>query len=753
MKKKSTIFFILSFVFFGNSFSQSIRFLPDVSIPVVVNGDTLNNPWSGGINFPLFSEIDLNGDGIHDLFMYERVNNRISTFINDGSPGVHAWHDAPQYVSRFPAVNQWALLYDYNCDGKPDFFTLSPGQIGIALHRNDFDVSSGLHFTLVTSEINEQFFSDTPNVYASSVQIPAFGDLDNDGDMDILGFNSLPDGRVMFHRNYAVENGHGCDTLEFKLEDQQWGKFTLSADIGNAHIGCFGCRVKPPHQNDFSLKRFNQHTAALRDHANFSIFIMDCDGDGDKDLLIGDGAADNTLLVINGGTPDSAAMVSQDTVFPNYNIPARLCDLHFHAYIDVDNDGVKDLLVESGEPPGEENFRGVWFYKNTGTNSFPHFIYQSSSFLADQMIDIGEGASPVLFDADGDGLLDMVIGNYGRFDCNSGTYISSLYLYRNTGTAFTPAFQLSDTDYAGISSLFLVGPVYPAFGDLDGDQDEDMIIGDYDGKLQYFNNSGGSGPADFHLAVSGFMNIDVGNASTPQLVDFNHDGLLDLLIGEKNGFINYYENIGISTAPFFSSIPTVDTLGGINLRTPGYVDGYTVPYFFDDHGHSKLLVSCMKGDVYLYDSIDGNLTGNFNPIDTIIAGSEGIRYAYNLSVSGGDLNNDSLTDLLLGIYTGGVKIFLQANPSQGIRDPEIVKPNFVMIPNPAHDQFLIRLTQAQASEKFLLNIMNDLGEIVYSKLFSTEPLTVNTRKLPSGVYMVHLISQRSSMTKKLVIQH
>ena len=67
--------------------AQSIAFRRVDSIPVVVNNITLNNAWAGGINFPLFSEIDLNGDGIHDLFLYDRSNARISTFINDGSAG------------------------------------------------------------------------------------------------------------------------------------------------------------------------------------------------------------------------------------------------------------------------------------------------------------------------------------------------------------------------------------------------------------------------------------------------------------------------------------------------------------------------------------------------------------------------------------------------------------------------------------------------------------------------------------------
>src|SRR6185436_4832501 len=176
------------------------------TIPVESGGNALQNPWLGGINFPLVSEIDLDGNGTHDLFLYDRVNHRISTFINDGSAGTNCWHSAPQYASRFPTVRQWAVLYDYNCDGRADFFTLSPCQCGIAVYRNDFQLPGGLTFTSVTDTLHEP---GNTQVYANPVAIPAFSDVDNDGDVDLFGYSSVPDGRVIYHINHSAENGFG----------------------------------------------------------------------------------------------------------------------------------------------------------------------------------------------------------------------------------------------------------------------------------------------------------------------------------------------------------------------------------------------------------------------------------------------------------------------------------------------------------------------------------------------------------------
>lgn len=96
-----------------------VRFDRVENVAVEIAGAPDAEPWSGGINYPLTSSLDMDGDGRKDLFVFDRFNNRVSCFLNTGSTNVvTAWQYAPEMVQRFPPINKWALFYDYNCDGK-----------------------------------------------------------------------------------------------------------------------------------------------------------------------------------------------------------------------------------------------------------------------------------------------------------------------------------------------------------------------------------------------------------------------------------------------------------------------------------------------------------------------------------------------------------------------------------------------------------------------------------------------------------
>lgn len=717
-------------VLFLNTFLSSAQygFRKDTSIPVSNGVGSLQLPWAGGLNYTQFSSIDLNQDGLNDLFVMDRHNNRITTYLNNGTTGTNSWVYAPQYEGLFPEVNGWAILYDYNCDGKPDLLTTTFRNNGIMLYRNNSQAGN-LSFSIIDTTIDAQSQFGQFNIFASGFLVPEFNDIDSDGDMDIITQQFTCVGGYAFYRNRSMEDYGVCDSLDkYELVTNAWGKFAIrSGAFAQVAVGQFNinCQSESPIDQGYELAR--------RDDTFANIFTIDIDNDGDKDAIVGDSQTDNSLLVINGGTAGNALMVSQDTLFPSYDNPVKLKSFTTHQYVDADNDGVKDLLISQSE---YRNYNGIMFYKNTGSTALPQFDYIRSDFLQDQMIDVGEGAAPVFFDADADGLLDMIIGNR-KITLNDSTEETGLTLYRNTGSLTQPEFTFVTDDYMTFRQYPYIGTLNPAFGDLDGDGDQDMILGLDDGRMVYWENCSSPGqPAVFCTALPYYMSIDVGNAASPHLIDLKRDGKLDLVVGNKNGVLKYYENFGSTTIPFFSTAPTVDTLGDIVLQSVNATDGFADPYFFEYNGSFRAAVACMKGDVYLYGNIDNNVGGTWTPLDTIVANTLGNRYGYNLTVAGGDINGDTMTDLVIGLFTGGVQIYLQEDSATGIAAVDEIQ--FQLFPNPANDQFVIR------SERSGIYRVTDItGKTVLTGNINGGYAIVSVQQLSAGMYFVNIDRSRS----------
>ena len=131
MKKLLILIPLLIFSLILNAQYEDYGFQRDLSIIVRDSlHNIMKNPWCGGMNSCQFSQIDLNGDGIMDLFVYDRNSNRVLTFLNESTiPDSINYVYAPQYEGLFPPIQQntWARLYDYNNDGKPDFSLITTG--------------------------------------------------------------------------------------------------------------------------------------------------------------------------------------------------------------------------------------------------------------------------------------------------------------------------------------------------------------------------------------------------------------------------------------------------------------------------------------------------------------------------------------------------------------------------------------------------------------------------------------------------
>jgi hypothetical protein len=322
-------------------------------------------------------------------------------------------------------------------------------------------------------------------------------------------------------------------------------------------------------------------------------------------------------------------------------------------------------------------------------------------------------------------------------------------LFKNIGTPTAPSFDFITDDFAGLAGLALyVSPIYPAFGDLDNDGDQDMLVGREDGRLHYFEKIPG-GPMTFQSPIANYMGIDIGKYATPQLFDIDKDGLLDIICGGQRGLINFFKNRGTASSALYDSFATNDTLGCIVIQGIGTPDGYTVPFLYDSLGNTKLLVANENGLTYQYNNINGNLTGCFNQVGTVYNKSESSRIKFNITVSGGDLNGDSLVDIVIGQSTGGVDLFYQHNPNASVSNLQPVT-SFQLFPNPATDELNIRFFNLQ-NKNSNIKIYNSMGQIIGENKISGDG-KIKVSSWAKGVYFIQLNDDKKLITKKIVIQ-
>ncbi len=726
---QKTIFIILLSIMTNNLVFSQIQFFRDTSINVAENGTIFKNAWASGINAAQFNEIDLDLDGTMDLVVFDKSGNKLIPYLNKNGEFIFA----PDYRDLFPVhkygedLHDWIIFADYNCDGKNDIYTYSSG--GFAIFKNTSTTS--LSFSLVDTLVRSNYGGPIPiNIYISAVDIPAVADIDYDGDLDILTFK-ITGGFIEYHRNMSIELTGNCDTIAFQLEESCWGNFYEG--LNNYTLNCLNCQCPPI---------INNHTSKQK-HAGSTLLAIDIDNDQDKDLILGDISFNNLNLLINGGDSSYANMVSVDSIFPANHLNTIEVNMDIFPaayYLDVTNDGVKDLVVTSNSENNSENFESCWLFNNTGTNTNADFNFFKKNLLQDEMIDLGSGCYPVFYDYNNDGLDDIVVGNYGYHQIG-GNPRSSLALFKNNGTLDTPSFELIDRDWQNISNINLninlniaALNLTPTFGDLDGDTHDDMIIGDANGKLHYFKNTG-SNPANFILSQAEYNNIDIGYFASPQLIDVNRDGLLDILIGEQSGTINYCENTGTSTNAIFDTV--ISNFGGIDIESNIISAGFSNPTLFDNNGSYELYVGSYTGETYVFDNIDNNLTGSFDSL-SILNTNEGGKNKIAIN----DINNDQKPDLLIGNYSGGLSYF--NGDSVVISNTFYTNlPKLKIYPNPSN-QYLSVSSYMTGN----IEIINTLGATILIQNKTTNTARIDLRKFKKGLYFIKLNNQKS----KFVIQ-
>ncbi len=719
---------------------------------VKVNGNYLKNPWVGGLNAPQFSEGDFNNDGIQDLFVFDRVGNVPMVFLNGGTPNLSDYTFAPEYLEGLPEFSDWVLLRDFNLDGIMDVFcypTLSAAA-GIEVWKGFYEADK-LKFELVefpnfSNDIIpfRTLAGQELNLAVTAVDLPAIDDIDSDGDIDVVTFN-LNGGKMEYFENQSVENGFGSDSLVFLRREPCWGGMFESGvtpylDLASAKGEC--------------ATRLTGVVGPR--HAGSTLLTLDMDNDCDKEILLGDLSFDHVVMGINDGDCDEAWMSRQDTFFPSDNIPINLPSFPACFYLDVDNDGIKDLLAAPNEDNGVEDDDVVWFYKNVGSNEFPEFALQQTDFLVNQMLDFGTGAFPAFFDIDRDGAMDLIVGNESFYDRNLGSSSESrLFLFKNIGDDTEPEFELTDDNWLDMRRFSKAGGggdwgFNPSFGDLDSDGDLDLLVGSQEGGFYYFENLEDMqpGPTVFDSPKVKFKNMDVGRFSAAMVLPTNDALLSDVILAEGNGNINYYKNIGTQGDPDFepdeNMAPNSTFYGNIDLRESGFSNGYGTPTLLNYNGGIQIITGNDFGSIRMYDlqtPIDSFPLLNANVGNTF----NGYRTAPAFAQL--DIAKDNLYEMVVGNYRGGLT-FYKTDLEQitvGV-EPEFETINFSLSPNPTAGDFSMTI-----SRKGQLSIFNSIGQLISTKVVESGTHSLSLNDEASGVYFLRFdLPKGGSFTRRLV---
>ncbi len=766
MTKAAVLVFVFSF--FSLISNSQFGFQRIDTIDVYESSILQKYAWAGGMDYCQFSNIDLNFDGTQDLFVFDRSNNKVLTFLQLGSAGSSNLVYAPQFESKFPEYNNiydeyedeqflfsWVLLVDYNCDGKKDIFASRSG--GIKVFKNTGSSADGLSFVQTSLRIKSLQWGLQQYLYVSSADLPGIKDIDGDGDADIITFGGT--GQALeYHRNMSMETYGHCDSLIYEMKNTCWGRFSESSSTNSVTLWDtlnYPCDDQVP--NPESTKPFQNADR----HSGSTVLPIDMDNDGVMDVVLGDISFPDLVMLSNSGSAPNtnSGMDAIDLTFPSNSVAADVSIYPGAYHADVNNDGKRDLVVTPSSKIGSENRYSTWYYLNTGTDLSPVFDFQQNDFLQGEMIDVGSKSMPVYFDHNGDGLKDLLVSTQGHYNSISGNQVCSIYYYENTGTPVSPEFTLITTDYLNLSTLGIGLSLhfYPTFGDLDNDGDEDMVLGEYSGYCYYFENTGGAGnPAIFstynvlndYLASPLVTPTNAGIYVIPTLVDLDRDSDLDLVVGRRNGQLNYYENIG--DAANYSFLYLTNHLGNVNVSEWWSIEGYAIPQFLDIEGSYKLVVGSKNGYIHLYDSIEANIPGSFHLADSSL---DNIQIGTYSAPAIADINSDNRYEMIVGNERGGVALYKSADISVIGLEETVEQLDVIIYPNPASEIVTIDLRQSGFSSEQhpIIQVFDLTGRLIKTSEMTNVLLQMNTADWAEGTYLIYVSVDAQTVVKKLVV--
>ncbi len=371
----------------------------------------------------------------------------------------------------------------------------------------------------------------------------------------------------------------------------------------------------------------------------------------------------------------------------DYNRPEASTDLGWGLWgnplpLDYDGDGDMDLLLSSAGVPS----RGLCYFENNGSGGFsrgrvldgekrsnvgisyvkgkavvcePGVVYEDFAknlYSAPRKLPFVEKFHSDrddqwrMADYDGDGVTDLVIGasdwsEYGWDDAydsqghwTAGPLHGFVYWVKNSGADDTPVYGEAVQIMADGKPVDMYGTPSPNLVDWDGDGDLDLICGSFLDTITYFENIGS--PTKPEFAAGQLIEVD-GRPLHLELemlqvvvVDWDKDGDLDLIVGEEDGRVVFIENTGRSekgTPRLKAPVylrQQADKVKCGALVTPDAAD-------WDGDGDADLICGNTAGYLEFIENLDGNPPRWAEPV-RLKAGGKVIRIQAgpNLSIQG-----------------------------------------------------------------------------------------------------------------------
>jgi hypothetical protein len=579
---------------------------------ISADGRPYDFPFLGGFDVPRPQLVDIDGDGDLDLFL-QKYRGELMFFENVGTA------TEPEFVwrtSRYQDLNvgEWARFHDMTGNGRPDLFMELPSSY--MQYYENVGTASEPRFEARGDSIK------TPGgraIFADAQNIPYFFDVDCNGRTDL--FLGRIDGTVA--RFEFVE--FADDAPVFELVDERFENIEI--------VAVFGVPGEPPPlEGPGSDSRDERPTL----HGANSMAFADWNRNGAPDLFWGDFFEPGVLLLENIGTCARPNLEVEPVPVPadpiiqtsGYNSPAPG---------DLNGDGHLDLIVGvlgGAFNPNRTSVENLLHYSGSADGTMR---LETRRFLFG--LDVGSESVPALGDLTGNGAPDLLIGS--KFDPETSSP-PALRWYENVGTARAPEFEFRATlpEVAHLNGA-------PVLADLTGDGRLDLLVGTFNEGILWYRNEGTDAPRFVSASDEPIARLSRGSYTSPALGDLTGNGLLDLVVGEASGELNYFRNVGSTSRPEFQIV--TEELGGINVGSrsaPLLVD-------VDGDGDLDLLVGEESRGLLWFENIGSPTEPRFESEGVVLEG----RFPRLAAPRLVDIDGDGTLDMILGDQGGGLVFF------------------------------------------------------------------------------------------------